>query len=279
MCDIKKLERIGLVAGSGDLPLLILEECRQKKIEPFVVLIRDFAKEGDYKDFNHITINFGDIGKALSFFRKNNVKSLVFAGAVKKPNLKKIWPDLKGFSLLFKLLKCKIFGDNTILQTVIDFLEKQGFEVLPVDNILESAKISEGIAGKIDLPNKDYEKDIDLGVKLLKHISDFDIGQSVVIQNGMVVGIECLEGTKELINRCGQIKYNVERKPILVKIKKTNQTRKADLPSIGEDTIRQVKEAGFAGIAIDFENTILINKKEIIKIANENGLFIIGILL
>lgn len=277
MCDIKKLDRIGLIAGSGDLPLLILEECNKKGIEAFVLLIKDFAKEEDYKNLNHITINFGDIGKALSFLKKNNVKHMVFAGAVKKPNLKKIWPDLKGFLLLFKLLKCKIFGDNTILQTVIDFLEKQGFEVLPVDAILESAKISEGIAGKVDLPNKDYQKDIDLGIKLLRHISDFDIGQSVVIQNGMVIGIECIEGTKELINRCGQIKYNLERKPILVKIKKTNQTRKADLPSIGEDTIKQVKEAGFAGIAIDFENTILINKKEIIKIADESGLFIMGI--
>lgn len=270
-------DKIGLIAGSGNLPLLIIEECSKKGIKPYVVLIKDFAKEEDYKHLNNITINFGNVGKALSFFKKNKVKHVVFAGAVKKPDLKTIWPDLKGFSLLLKILKCKIFGDNAILQTIINFLEQENFEVLPVDSILDNVKISEGKAGKVDLPNSDYQTDIDLGVKVLKQISDLDIGQSVVIQNGMVIGIECIEGTQELINRCGAIKYNTGRKPILVKIKKTNQTKKADLPSIGEETVKQVKNAGFAGIAVDFENTLIINKEETIKQADKSGLFIVGV--
>ncbi len=277
MCDLKSLDKIGLIAGSGNLPLLILEECKKKGIEPYVILIKDFAKEEDYSHLNHIVINFGDVGKGLSFFKKNKIRYIVFAGAVKKPDLKTIWPDLKGFSLLFKLLKCKIFGDNTVLQTVIDFLEKEKFEVIPVNKILDNVKIPFGKVGKVNLSNNDYRRDIDLGIKLLKHISDFDIGQSVVIQNGMVIGIECIEGTQELINRCGQIKYNTGRKPVLVKIKKTNQTTKADLPSIGEDTIKQIKAAGFAGIAVDFENTLVLNKNETIKLADKNGLFIFGI--
>ena len=277
MSDTENFDRIGLIAGSGNLPLLILEECKKKGIKPFIILMKDFAKEENYKDFHHITINFGDVGKGLSFFQKNKIKYVLFAGAVKKPQLKTIWPDLKGFSLLLKLLKCKIFGDNEILQTVINFLEQENFKVLPVDSILDTANISQGIAGNINLPDEDYQKDIDLGIKLLRHISDFDIGQSVIIQNGMVIGIECIEGTQELINRCGQIKYNTGRKPILVKIKKTKQTRKADLPAIWEDTIKQIKTAGFAGLAIDFENTLVINKEETIKLANKEGLFIIGI--
>lgn len=277
MYDLKGFDKIGLIAGSGNLPLLILEECKKKCIEPYVILIKDFAKEEDYDHINHIVINFGDVGKGLSFFKKNKIKYVVFAGAVKKPDLKTIWPDLKGFSLLFKLLKCKIFGDNTVLQTVINFLEKEKFEVISVDKILDDVKIPFGKVGKINLPSSDYRKDIDLGVKLLKHISDFDIGQSVVIQNGMVIGIECIEGTRELINRCKQIKYTTGRKPILVKIKKINQTTKADLPAVGEDTIEQAEAAGFAGIAIDFENTLVINKNETIKLADKSGLFIFGI--
>lgn len=272
-----EVERLGLVAGSGDLPISILKECEKSNIKPFVIVLKDFAKESDYKEYNHRLLKFGDVGKAISFFRKNKVKYIVFAGAVKKPDLKTIWPDLKGFFLLMQLLKCKIFGDDTILQTAIKFLEKEGFEILPVDKIVKDIKISHGIAGIIPLPNEDYMTDIELGVKVLRQIGDLDIGQSIVIQNGIVMGIECIEGTEKLIERCGHLKYTTGRKPILVKIKKTKQTRKIDLPAIGEDTITQLKQAGFAGVAIDYENGLVINRQATINLANKNKIFVYGI--
>ena len=272
-----EVERLGLVAGSGDLPISILKECEKSNIKPFVIVLKDFAKESDYKEYNHRLLKFGDVGKAISFFRKNKVKYIVFAGAVKKPDLKTIWPDLKGFFLLMQLLKCKIFGDDTILQTAIKFLEKEGFEILPVDKIVKDIKISHGIAGTIQLPNEDYMTDIELGVKVLKQIGDLDIGQSIVIQNGIVMGIECIEGTEKLIERCGHLKYTTGRKPILVKIKKTKQTRKIDLPAIGEDTITQLKQAGFAGVAIDYENGLVINRQATINLANKNKIFVYGV--
>lgn len=272
-----EVERLGLVAGSGDLPISILKECEKSNIKPFVIVLKDFAKESDYKEYNHRLLKFGDVGKAISFFRKNKVKYIVFAGAVKKPDLKTIWPDLKGFFLLMQLLKCKIFGDDTILQTAIKFLEKEGFEILPVDKIVKDIKISHGIAGNIQLPNEDYMTDIELGVKVLKQIGDLDIGQSIVIQNGIVMGIECIEGTEKLIERCGHLKYTTGQKPILVKIKKTKQTRKIDLPAIGEDTITQLKQAGFAGVAIDYENGLVINRQATINLANKNKIFVYGV--
>lgn len=269
-------ERLGIVAGNGNLPISIIRECENNKIKPFIIILKDFAKESDYKNFTHKTLSLGDVGKAISFFKKNKIKHIVFAGGVKKPDLKTIWPDLKGFFLLLKLLKCKIFGDDTILQTTIKFLEKEGFEILPVDKIVKDIKISQGIAGTVDLPNNDYLNDIELGIKVLKQIGDLDIGQSVIIQNGMVIGIECIEGTEKLIERCGKLKYTTGRKPILVKIKKSKQTRKIDLPAIGEDTIIQVKQAGFAGIAIDSENGLVINRESTISLANKNKIFIYG---
>ena len=272
-----ELDRLGLVAGSGDLPISILKECEKSDIKPFVIVLKDFAKESDYREYTHKPLKFGDVGKAISFFRKNKVKHIVFAGAVKKPDLKTIWPDLKGFFLLMQLLKCKIFGDDTILQTAIKFLEKEGFEILPVDKIVKDIKISHGIAGNIQLPNEDYIHDMELGIKVLRQIGDLDIGQSIVIQNGIVMGIECIEGTEKLIERCGHLKYTTGRKPILVKIKKTKQTRKIDLPAIGEDTITQLKQAGFAGVAIDYENGLVINREATINLANKNKIFIYGV--
>lgn len=272
-----EFNRLGIIAGSGNLPISIIKECEKNNIKPFVIVLKDFAKEVDYKECPHRVLKFGDVGKAISFLKKNKIKYIVFAGAVKKPDLKTIWPDLKGFFLLIKLLKCKIFGDDTILQTAIKFLEKEGFEVLPVDQIVKDIKIQHGIAGNIELPNDDYMIDIELGVKVLKQIGDLDIGQSIVIQNGIVMGIECIEGTEKLIERCGQLKYTTGRKPILVKIKKSKQTRKIDLPAIGEDTITQVKSAGFAGIALDCENGLVINREATISKANKNKIFIYGI--
>jgi DUF1009 family protein len=269
--------RIGLVVGSGNLPISILDECKKKNIRPFLILLKTFVNYENYKDYENISLNFGDVGKAISFFKKNNVKKIMFAGGVKKPNLKTIIPDFKGFFLLIKLLKSKIFGDDTILKIVIDFFEKEGFELIPIDNFVEDIKLEVGIAGKFNLPEKDYQMDIDLGVRVLQQIGDLDIGQSVIIQNGMVIGIECIEGTKELIERCGKLKYKKGRKPILVKIKKTNQTRKIDLPTIGEETIKQLKNVDFAGIAIEAKNTLVINKNETIKIADENKIFLIGL--
>jgi len=274
---MENIERIGIVAGNGNLPISVVAECEKRNINPFVVLLEDFARKEDYSASPNITISFGDVGKAISFFRRNGVKHIVFAGAVKKPDLKTIWPDLKGFFLLIKLLKCKIFGDDNILRTAIKFLEKEGFEIIPVDEILTNIKIQPGIAGKVQMPNQDYSIDINLGVKVLKQIGDLDIGQSVVVQNGIVIGIECIEGTQKLIERCGRLKYTTGRKPILVKIKKTKQTRKIDLPAIGGDTITQVKQAGFAGIAIDSDNGLIIDKDSTIKYADKNKIFINGI--
>lgn len=272
-----KIERIGIVAGSGNLPLSIIKECEIKEIKPYIAVLKDFANVNDYETSNHILIKFGDVGKTIAFFRKNKIKYVVFAGGVKKPDLKTVWPDMKGFFLLFKLLKCKIFGDDTILQTTISFLEKQGFEILPVDRIVSDIKIEQGMAGVINLPNEDYRTDINLGIKVLKQMGDLDIGQSIVIQNGIVMGIECIEGTEKLIHRCGVLKYNTGRKPILVKMKKTKQTRKIDLPAIGEDTIMQLKNNGFAGVAIDAENGLIINREETIKLADKHKIFIEGV--
>ena len=279
MIDINNIKNIGIIAGNGNLPLLIIDECLSKNITPYVACLKNFTKKEDYKNYKNIEINFGDIGKTISFFKKNNIKHIMFVGGVKKPNIsiRTIFPDLKGFFLLMKLLKCKLFGDDNILKTIISFMEKEGFEILEIDKFSNNLKIKEGIATTANIPNKDYLIDIELGIKVLKQIGDLDIGQSIVIQNGIVLGIECIEGTQKLIERCSELKYKNGRKPILVKIKKTKQTRKIDLPSIGKDTIIQLKNAGFCGIAFDCNNGIVINKQETIETANKYNIFIDGI--
>jgi DUF1009 family protein len=268
------MNTLGLIAGSGNLPLQILKKCNEEKIKLFVVMIKGFANPIDYIEYENITITMGQIGKTMSFLKKNNVKNILFAGAVKKPNLKDIIPDIKGFFLLLRLLKNKIRGDDKILRDVISFAEENGFNIIPVNDFL-NIEIKKGNINSIKFIEK-YHIDIEYGIKILKQIGELDIGQSVIIQNGIVLGIECIEGTQLLIERCKKLKYVKGRKPILVKMKKINQTNKADLPSIGIDTIKQLIESGFAGIAID-SNGIIIEEKKTIDFANENNIFIYGI--
>ena len=271
------MEKIGIIVGNGDLPILLINECKKKNIKPYLVLLKGFANPQDYLFEDYIEIFFGEVGKAISFFKKNTIKKIIFVGGVKKPDLWNIHPDFKGSYLLMKILKSKIFGDDTILKTIINFLNKDGFDVISIDEISNSFKINLGLNGTTRIADNNYMIDIDLGIKVLKQLGDLDIGQSVIIQNGIVLGIECIEGTEQLIKRCKNLKYLQSRKPILVKIKKTNQTKKIDLPAIGKETILQLKDAGFAGIAFDSENGIIINYDETIKLAEENQIFIYGI--
>ncbi|MDR2527311.1 MAG: UDP-2,3-diacylglucosamine diphosphatase LpxI [Rickettsiales bacterium] len=270
------MKKIGIIAGTGELPLEVIKQCKSKKIQPFVVFIKGYEENKTYVKDENITISFGQVGKVFSFFKKNGVKMIVFAGAVRQPNLKNILPDFKGIYLLIRLLKLKLTGDDLLLRNVIKFAEENGFKIIPAHKFL-GQKIPVGAIGTYGIPHKDYLIDIELGVKFLKEIGKFDAGQSVAVQNGKIIGVECVEGTKKLIERCGELRERKGRKPILVKIKKNTQTDKADLPAIGENTIKQLKDANFIGVAMDSKNGIIIKQTKTTELANKEKILIYGI--
>jgi len=274
---MKSFKKLGIIAGGGNLPLIIIEECKKNKIEPVCVLIDGFANIDDYKGINTKTVRMGFVGKTLKFFKENKVEEIVFAGGVKKPSLSSIRTDFKGLVLLKELLKNKLFGDNEVLDTVVKFLEKEGLSILKVDEVLLNNKIKKGYEKNMKGLDRKYSDDIQIGVDALKQMSSLDMGQSIVVQQGVVIGVECIEGTENLIKRCGKLKYKDGRLPVLVKMKKKEQTEKADIPVIGKDTIKQLKKAGFAGVAIEANNCLILNKEETLLLADKEGLFIVGV--
>ncbi|MDR0572293.1 MAG: UDP-2,3-diacylglucosamine diphosphatase LpxI [Rickettsiales bacterium] len=270
-------KKIGIVAGSGSLPLEVLEFCDERKIETCCVLLRSFAKKEDFVGRNFEEFYIGHVGKMVKHFKKNNVERLLFAGGVKKPSLFSLKCDITGFFLLKRVLTNKILGDNTILEIIIEFLEKNGFVVENIHNYINNGKFIHGFNGKVSFENKEYLNDIELGKNVLNGLSDLDIGQSIIIQQGNVIGIECVEGTQRLIERSKELIYKEGRGAFLLKIKKLNQTDKADLPSIGVDTITQLKNSGLVGIVVDYKNCVVICRDEVVKEADRNGIFIYGI--
>jgi UDP-2,3-diacylglucosamine hydrolase len=125
-------------------------------------------------------------------------------------------------------------------------------------------------------PDAAAERDIALGIEVASRLGDLDIGQAVVVQQGLVLGVEAAEGTDQLLARCGALRRD-GRGGVLVKLKKPRQERRADLPTIGPDTIHRAAEAGMAGIAVHAGNCLIIERAEAIAAADRAGLFVIGV--
>jgi len=274
---MENLKKLGIIAGKGNLPLIIIKECRRNNVEPVCVLIKNFANPEDYKNIKKISLPIGLVGGALDFLAKNKITNLVFAGGVQKPSLSSLRTDFKGLKLLKELIKNKFFGDNRVLDTVVKFFEKEGFKILKVDDILMYNKIERGYIGKVKILDNAYSDDIQIGVNALQQMGSLDMGQSIVVQQGSIIGVECIEGTANLIKRCGELKYKNGRKPVLIKMKKSGQTKKADIPVIGRNTIKQLKKAGFAGIVIDALNCLILEKDITLYSAEKAGIFVVGI--
>lgn len=267
------MKKLGLIAGGGNLPIRISDYCKNNNIELFTIVIKGFGDKTQYSNF--IELDIGKVGKAINFFKKNEIKDIVFAGNVKKPSFFKLKVDWKGFKLVRNILSNKILGDNMVLETVINFFKSYELNVLEIDKILDNIKLEKGFNSNVI--NKNHFSDIELGKEVIKRLSDLDIGQSVVIQQKNVIGIECFEGTEKLIERCSELKYKHGEKPILVKLKKVNQTRKADLPTVGPDTIEQLHKAGFSGLVLDSENCLVLSIEKVIDLSSKYNIFIYGL--
>ena len=166
-------------------------------------------------------------------------------------------------------------GANTILSTVIKELESEGFDVISPDSLLTNILSKEGPYGKVS-PSEEDMRDIERGVSVIQRIGEVDIGQAVVIQEGIVIGVEAIEGTDEMVRRC---KHLLDRKPsgVLVKFPKPDQERRIDLPTIGVKTIEIASESGLRGIAIEAGGALVINSKNVTRVADKLGLFVFGL--
>lgn len=260
------MTKTAIIAGNGKLPKLLAEY-----LDDYIVVGLEGAVEDWINDHPHIYMNFNIIGKTLKYLKENDVKQLVLAGGLKRPNLSKIKPDMGSIKMIAKILAGSL-GDNGLLSSVIKQLEKEGFKVVGADDILPFLVAGKGALGKIKPKNN---KDIKVGVETLKKTGELDIGQSLVVEEGRIIGIEAAEGTNGLIARCGE--YLNKDGGILIKLKKVGQDRRVDLPTIGIETIENIAHNGLKGVVIEAGNTLIIDKENVMKRADELGIFVYGV--
>ena len=166
-------------------------------------------------------------------------------------------------------------GDDKLLTAIIGALEGEGFRVVGIDSILPEILAPMGVFGAVS-PDQGARADIAVGCRVARIIGSLDIGQAVVVQQGMVLGVEAIEGTDALLRRCRALRREGPG-GVLVKLKKPGQEMRADLPAIGTETVNGALAAGLKGIAIEAGGALVINRAAVVEAADAAGLFVIGV--
>ncbi len=265
--------KLGIVAGGGALPGYLARAAQDQGREVFVLAIEDHADPVVIKPFPHTWIRMGGIAKAIDACRENGVEEIVMGGPVIRPSFSQLRPDGRALKFLAKGAFKK--GDDGLLSAVVETLEKdEGFRVLAVQDIARGILARHGTIGAIKPSDRDLN-DVERGVTVLGAIGSVDVGQAAAIQDGIVLGVEAIEGTDALIARATGLRRE-GRGPVLVKMPKLGQEYRVDLPAIGPETVRACAKGGFAGIAVEVGSCLLLEENRVIEIADAAGLFVLG---
>jgi DUF1009 family protein len=266
---------LGIVAGRGTLPAQLVETCRAQGRGVFVVALEGQTDPATVEGVDHVWVRLGDASKAIEPLRAAGVEELVLAGGIVRPSLAELRPNLRVASFLARVGK-RAFGDDGLLRAIIGALEEEeGFRVVGIDDLLGELVAEAGIYGRHG-PDRQAEADIERGREVARAIGAMDVGQSAVVQQGLVLGVEAVEGTDALLARCAGLRRDGPG-GVLVKIKKPGQERRADLPTIGVQTVRAAAAAGLRGIAVEAGGALVVDRAGVVREADAAGLFVIGI--
>ena len=267
--------KLGIIAGGSTIPKMLIDRCIETGRDFFVLAIKGDADE-DYftDDIPHEWIRIGQAGTGFERFKQEKVRDVIMIGTIKRPTLKELVPDLKT-AAFFAKVATKALGDDGILRALVRELEADGMQVKGIHEVMPEMLIKKGNITKTK-PDKQALVDVRRGIEVALEIGRLDIGQSVVVQQGLVLGVEGIEGTDELIRRCGTYKRKGDG-GVLVKLRKPQQDMRIDLPTIGVKTVENAIESGLRGIIVHAGNGLIVDESEAVALANKHKLFILGI--
>lgn len=266
---------LGIIAGNGTLPKALVDVCRAEKRPFFVLALKKHTdKTWLTPDVPHAFVRIGSVGKAFRLLKKNHVREIVFIGGVRRPSFTELFPDWCGWRFLVSL-GFRAWGDNHLLSAIIRRVEQEGFRVIGADSLVPSLLTPQGILTR-QKPSKQDWDDIHHGFQTAQILGRADVGQAVIVQQGLVLAVEGIEGTAALIARTKALK---RKGPggTLIKVAKPQQDRRVDLPTIGPDTLQALFDAGFVGVALEAGASLLAEAEKTVQTADRLGLFIIGV--
>ncbi|MCX8069163.1 MAG: UDP-2,3-diacylglucosamine diphosphatase LpxI [Thermodesulfovibrionales bacterium] len=266
------MQTIGILAGSGNLPIIIVKDAINNGYKVTVVAIENLADK-KIEDIAHKTfwLNVGRLGKLIKILKNEGINKIILAGKVPKSLLYKspITPDLRAIKLLFKM---KTKSDDVMLKAFAEELLNEGIEIIDTTTFSPHILTPEGLINSIP-PTDEQIKDIAFGWQIAKEIGRLDIGQTVVVKGLSVMAVEAIEGTDEAIIRGGSLAGNGA---VVVKVSKPQQDMRLDVPAVGLNTIQSMIKAKAKVLAIESGRSIIFDREEFISLADANKISILG---
>jgi len=266
---------LGIIAGGGPLPGQVALAAQAAGRGVFVVALEGYAEEGVIGAYPHEVVRLGAVGAAVAALRRAGCVDLVLAGPVKRPSLLDLRPDAVGARMLARVGRAAFAGDDGFLAAIVRVLGEEGFRVLGAHEVMAEALAPRGLLTRVG-PDAAALSDIARGVAVLRALGVADVGQACVVQQGIVLAVEAIEGTDAMLHRAAGL-----ARPgpggVLVKLVKPGQDRRADLPTLGPGTVAGARAAGLRGVAFEAEGAILIERGAMVTAADEGGLFLLGI--
>ena len=267
---------LGLIAGNGRFPFLVLEATRGAGHEVTVIAIKEeafpdlAAAAARPPEARLHWVSLGQLGKCLSLLKEAGVTQAVMAGQVKHTKLfADIMPDV---TLLGLLTRLKVHTADALISAVADLLGEHGITLLDSTAFLAPLLAREGVLTRRG-PTTDEQADLEFGHRVADAIAGLDIGQTIAVKSAAAVAVEAMEGTDAVIARAGQLAGRGVR---IVKVAKPNQDMRFDVPVVGVSTIEAMKAAGVTLLSVDAGKTLMIDGEAIIKAADEAGITIVG---
>ncbi|MEM9739923.1 MAG: UDP-2,3-diacylglucosamine diphosphatase LpxI [Pseudomonadota bacterium] len=271
---------IGLVAGRGQLPVHVAQGAIASGRGVFVARLKGF-EEPELESFAGITVGLGELGKLIRAFKAEGCRDVVFAGIVSRPDFSSLKVDWRGAKLLPRVLKVAREGDDALLKLILTELETEGFSICGAEDIASHLLAAEGLLAG-EQPGPSIHADIFRARQVAKAIGELDIGQGCVVCDGLVLAVEAQEGTDAMLARCATLPDELRGTPeaprgVLVKVPKPMQTRKIDMPTIGLATLRGLRAAGLAGVAVEAGGALVIDREQMAQFAEQHGLFVLAL--
>jgi len=251
------------------------KKLKKKKKKKKNYLIIDLSKKKNFKkDKNFHSISIGQIGKIIKTLKENNCKKVLFAGKVNKPNFSNLKLDIKGIYYIPRIIKASKKGDVAIIKEIINIFKVEKIETLNSLSFTPDLSLKRGVYTKVK-PNHDDNVDIKKAIVTLNKLNSYSFTQGLVVRSKKIIALEGNSGTQKMLQNIKTKK----KKPngILVKIPKKKQDLRVDLPTIGLKTLIQCRKAGLKGIAVKSKLNICLEKKKLIKFANNHKMFIASI--
>jgi UDP-2,3-diacylglucosamine hydrolase len=272
---------VGILAGSGNLPIEIRRALRAKGRDVHVVALEGSAERGtELTDGPHDWVGIAQIKRMIGAFRANDCTEIMIAGGVRRPDILRVRPDVGFFTHLPEILQLMRGGDDRLLRKVVRFFENQGFRVRGLGELAPELLAPVGALASLS-PDVAMGEAAMAGGRAISALARFDVGQAVIVRAGGLAAIEGAEGTDGLMQRFAEARVLVPppvgAPVVLVKLPKPGQDLRVDLPVIGPETIENAARAGISGIAIEAGGTVVIERDRLISAADAAGIVVWGI--